>query len=217
MKEEDFKTEEVLVKVAKRTAMAVGKSVEEASVEPDQEHGRFRMLFSIRQNGRSGTTSVDRDLLRAPLFAEIRAILQQVAAIGEPPYSVAAGEGDGMVQKIDGMPELVAFVTAEGKKGLTVQRYKGLGEMNPEQLWETTMNPEKRTSCRSGSRMPSGDESYDLMRPGGGRGFIYPTPYVKNLTFSGCREACPSLRPARSGDFGREGLWNKQHLEGFLD
>jgi len=43
------------------------------------------------------------------------------------------------------MAELIDYVIGAGKKGYTVQRYKGLGEMNPEQLWETTMNPEKRT------------------------------------------------------------------------
>jgi len=58
------------------------------------------------------------------------------------PGRPAAGGKDVRLKTLD---ELVDYFIAAGKKGIAVNRYKGLGEMNPEQLWETTMDPAKRT------------------------------------------------------------------------
>ena len=66
---------------------------------------------------------------------------EQLSAFGLPPYSVRSGEEESIFLTID---EMLDQVYKLAEKGLSIQRYKGLGEMNPEQLWETTMDPARR-------------------------------------------------------------------------
>ncbi|MGD2030801.1 MAG: DNA gyrase subunit B, partial [Desulfobacterales bacterium] len=61
------------------------------------------------------------------------------------PFLILNKEKNSDPVTIQDKKSLLNFMIAEGKKGIGIQRYKGLGEMNPDQLWETTMNPEKRT------------------------------------------------------------------------
>jgi DNA gyrase subunit B len=150
--DEDFRTEEAMAKVAKRTGIALGEEFEGVDIEMDQEHGRWRMVFRMRRSGRVAVTIIDRDIMKLPKFAEIRTLLGQITILGEAPYRVSMVDGNEAEgapavepETVATMAALIDYIISAGKKGYTVQRYKGLGEMNPEQLWQTTMNPEKRT------------------------------------------------------------------------
>jgi len=87
---------------------------------------------------------IDEDLLISDLFKQgkgLKGNLREV--LGEPPYKVKDKRGE--IQKFKTLDDLFNYLMDRGREGIYIQRYKGLGEMNPEQLWETTMNPENRT------------------------------------------------------------------------
>ncbi len=122
----------------------------EASVLPDEEHKLFKIVPSAENtNGQRWVKPISRDFMAAAEYRTLLELYQDVEPFENPPLVVTDRQGDeeetdGREKELDSPKALIDYLLSVGKKGLHIQRYKGLGEMNPEQLWDTTMNPEIR-------------------------------------------------------------------------
>ncbi len=107
-------------------------------IKRDEEHNAYRLVFYSTINGENKETWIDFSMLNYPEFNELKRIVADFRALGKPPYKIQTPDS---VEEVSSVFELLEKIMQAGQKGLSIQRYKGLGEMNPDQLWETTMNP----------------------------------------------------------------------------
>jgi DNA gyrase subunit B len=104
----------------------------------DEEH----QTYGVEIRRKTYKLNLDTNFITSPEFRELENFYTIIKDLGTPPYKVQTKDGE---REIAASKELLELILAVAKKGLNIQRYKGLGEMNPQQLWETTMDHEKRT------------------------------------------------------------------------
>ncbi|MDH5715139.1 MAG: DNA topoisomerase (ATP-hydrolyzing) subunit B, partial [Candidatus Aminicenantes bacterium] len=112
-------------------------------ITEDEEYGIYQIEVEdkFRRDGRS--LKINWELISSAEYSRLIVQEEQMEGFSRPPYVVIDSDQNRVT--VNTKEELLQHLLALGKKGLYIQRYKGLGEMNPEQLWETTMDPSTRT------------------------------------------------------------------------
>ena len=110
-------------------------------ISKNEEYGLYELTVTFRVNGMNVSCKVNNDLIDSAMYQNLYEIHKELESF-KPPFQMIS---NGEKVKIENESKLLEYLYQKGKKGIVIQRYKGLGEMAPKQLWETTMDPEVRS------------------------------------------------------------------------
>jgi DNA gyrase subunit B len=134
-KKTEFEDKKALDKLLKEIEKSKLKL--EGKVAFDEEHSLYEIQF-----GAPGNQKINWALASTPDYKRLRALAKQIEEYNKPPFTISRNGDKATKEKAT---DVLGYVMEDAKKDFTITRFKGLGEMNPTQLWETTMNAETRT------------------------------------------------------------------------
>lgn len=127
--------------VEQLNAKEVGASQYSIETEHNAELGIYQPKIVVRTHGVTHQHLLSADLLNSKEYSKLADLSEALYGLVEEGAYIQRGE---RIQPVDNFVEALNWLIKESRRGLSLQRYKGLGEMNPDQLWETTMDPESR-------------------------------------------------------------------------
>ncbi len=130
--------EQLATRMNEKSETSVSYTIE---VNGDEDSNQYGLSISKRLHGIASRSKLRAEFFNSGDYKTIAQFVEQAGDMFTENSSISRGERKQTVSKFS---EVYEWLMKEARKGLNIQRYKGLGEMNPDQLWETTMDPENR-------------------------------------------------------------------------